>query len=61
MPYQKITLQVIVSDDDSEVFIQALNNAMDEIEEQVTVFSSEIMTEETGEPENAKEIAAPPD
>ena len=59
MPYQKITLQVIVSDDDSEVFIQALNNAMDEIEEQVTVFSSEIMTEETGEPENADEIAAP--
>ena len=59
MPYQKITLQVIVSDDDSEVLIQALNNAMDEIEEQVTVFSSEIMTEETGEPENADEIAAP--
>ena len=59
MPYQKITLQVIVSDDDSEVLIQALNNAMDEIEEQVTVFSSQIMTEETCEPENADEIAAP--
>ena len=47
--------------DDSEILEQALNDAMDNIEDQVTVFSSEIKTEGTGEPENAEEIAAPID
>ena len=60
MPYQKITLQIVVDQDNSEMLLQALNDAMDKIEEQVTVFSSAIMTEETSGPENADEIAARP-
>lgn len=61
MPYQKITLEVVVTEDNSEILVQALDDAMDKIEDQVTVFSSEIKTEDTGEPENAEEIAAPAD
>jgi hypothetical protein len=59
MPYQKITLTIVVNEDDSEIFVQALNDAMDKIENQVTVYLSEIVTVATGEPDNAAEIAAP--
>jgi archaellum component FlaC len=59
MPYQKITLRVVVNEDDSEFLIQALNDVMDKIEDQMTVYSSEIATAATGEPENAEEITAP--
>jgi hypothetical protein len=59
MPYQKITLVVVVGEDDAEVLEQALDDAMDKIEDQMTVFSSEIKTEDCGEPTNAEEIAAP--
>jgi 2-phospho-L-lactate guanylyltransferase (CobY/MobA/RfbA family) len=60
MPYTKITLAVVVHDSDSEILEQALNDAMEKIEDQekVTVYSSEITTAATGEPENAAEIAA---
>jgi hypothetical protein len=58
MAYTKITLEVVVHDDDSEILEQALCNAMETIEEQVTVYSSAITTAPTGEPENAAEIAA---
>ncbi|MGA2850117.1 MAG: hypothetical protein ABSE46_14055 [Terracidiphilus sp.] len=58
MSYTKITLEVVVIDDDSEILEQALNDAMEKIEDQVTVYSSAITTAATGEPENAAEIAA---
>jgi len=58
MAYTKITLEVVIHEDDSEVMEQALNDAMDKIEEQMTVCSSAITTSPTGEPENAAEIAA---
>jgi hypothetical protein len=58
MTYTKITLEVIVNDDDSEILEQALNDAMDKIEDQLTVYSTAITTAATTEPENAVEIAA---
>jgi DNA-binding protein YbaB len=59
MAYTKIALEVVVHDDDAEILEQALNDAMDKIEAQVTVYSSSITTTATPEPENAAEIAAP--
>jgi hypothetical protein len=58
MAYTKITLEVVVADDDIEFLVQALANAMENYEERMTVYSSEILTAPTGEPENAAEIAA---
>jgi hypothetical protein len=58
MPYTKITLEVVVHDDDSEILEQALNDAMDKIDGQLTVYSSAITTTATPEPVNAAEIAA---
>ena len=58
MPYMKMTLEVIIHNDDAEILEQALNNAMDEIEGQLTVHASSITTSATGKPENATEIAA---
>ena len=58
MAYTKITLEIVVHDDDSEILEQALNDAMDKIEEQVTVYSSAIATAVTTEPENAAGISA---
>ena len=58
MAYMKMTLEVIIQNDDAEILEQALNNAMDEIEGQLTVYASLITTSPTGEPENAAEIAA---
>jgi hypothetical protein len=58
MAYMKMTLEVIIHNDDAEILEQALNNAMDEIEGQLTVYASSIMTSATGEPEDAAEIAA---
>jgi hypothetical protein len=52
---------VVVNEDDSECLVQALDDAMDKIEEQLTGYSSEIVTVSTGEPENAAEIATPVD
>ena len=57
MLFRKIVLELIVTDDDEECLIQALNCAMDKIEDQVTVFGSEIKVLEIDKPENAKEIA----
>ena len=51
-------LEVIIQSDDAEILEQALNNAMDEIEGQLTVYASSITTSPTVEPENAAEIAA---
>lgn len=58
MAYTKITLEVVVHDVDSEIIEQALNDAMDRIEDLATVYSSEIVTTATDEPVNAAEIAA---
>ena len=58
MPNIKMTLEAIIHNDDAEILEQALNNAMDEIEGQLTVYASSITTSPTGEPENAAEIAA---
>jgi hypothetical protein len=57
MVYCKITLEVVANEDESEVLIQALNHTMDKLEGRITVFSSGISDVETGEPENAAEIA----
>jgi hypothetical protein len=57
MNFRKITLEVVVAEDDSETFTQALNDAMDRIEERQTIYSSEIREVETGEPDNAAEIS----
>jgi hypothetical protein len=58
MAYMKMTMEVIIHNDDAEILEQALNNAMDEIEGQLTVYGSSITTRATSEPENAAEIAA---
>jgi|HubBroStandDraft_5_1064220.scaffolds.fasta_scaffold2115351_1 hypothetical protein len=58
MAYAKVSLEVVVHSDDSEILEQALNNAMDKMEDSITVYSSVITTVETGEPENATEIAS---
>jgi flagellar motor component MotA len=50
MAYTKITLDVVVQDDDSEILEQALNDAMDKIEEQLTVYSWAITTAGTIDP-----------
>jgi hypothetical protein len=36
MKYRKITLEVVVKEEDSETFTQALNDAMDRMEESQT-------------------------
>ena len=53
IPYMKMILEVIIHNDDAEILEQALNNAMDEIEGQLTAYASSITTSATGEPENA--------
>jgi hypothetical protein len=58
MAHLKMTLEVIIQNDDAEILEQALNNAIDEIEGQLTVYASSITTSPTGEPENAAEIAS---
>jgi hypothetical protein len=58
MTYTKISLEVVVHSDDSEILEQAINDAMDNIEDSITVYSSVITTAETREPENAAEIAS---
>lgn len=57
MAYTKITLEVVVNEDDSEILEQELNDAMDKIEDNMTVYSSAITTAATEEPQNAVEIA----
>jgi hypothetical protein len=59
MAHTKITLEVVVQDDDAQILEQALKDAMDKIEAQVTVYSSPVTTAETTEPENTIEIEAP--
>jgi hypothetical protein len=54
---RKITLEVVANEDESEVLIQALNDTMDKLEGRITIFPSGISDVETGEPENAAEIA----
>lgn len=58
MAYRKITLEAVVHEDDVDVFTQALNNALDRIEETTTVYGGEITDAEVAEPPNAAEIAA---
>jgi hypothetical protein len=58
MAYTKITLDVVVNHDDTEVLEQGLNDAMDKIEGQVRIYSSMITTSVTNEPANAAEISA---
>jgi hypothetical protein len=58
--YAKVTLEVVVRDDDVEIAIQAMNDVMDSIEEKekLTVYESTIRTAPDGEPVNANEITA---
>jgi hypothetical protein len=56
MAYRKITLEVVVNDDDAEILEQALSDAMEKIADQLTVYSSAITTAATAETENAAEI-----
>lgn len=56
MLYRKITLEVVASEDDSEVLIQALNDTVDRLETEITVFSLGISDVVTHEPENVAEI-----
>lgn len=55
--YRLVTLDVVVREDEAEVLVQGLNDAMDRLDEQVTVYSSSIKEADAGEPENAAEIA----
>jgi hypothetical protein len=61
MKYRKIMLEVVVAEEDSEVMVQALNNALEHIEETVTVYHCGISEEETGAPERADESCAKPE
>jgi hypothetical protein len=58
MAYTKLTLEVVVAKEDLEVLEHALHNALEKLEGHVTVYSTEIETEATDEPENAAEIGA---
>lgn len=57
MRHRKIALEVALTDDDAEILVQALSDAMEKIEEQVAVFDSEIRIVDTPEPWNAAEVA----
>jgi hypothetical protein len=59
MPYRRITVEMVVNEYDTEVVLQAVNDAMDRIEQRTTVYSTDIRDSPTTEPENADEIAAP--
>jgi hypothetical protein len=59
MTYRRVLLEVVVADDNVEILIQALGDALDKIEKQVTVFDSGINVMDTGEPEIVAEIATP--
>lgn len=61
MVYRKVTVEVVVNEDDLEVLERALNDAMDKVGDQVTVFDSRISNDEAGKPENAEQMAASAD
>ena len=58
MAYTKVTLEAVVPDDETEFLLRALANAMENYEERMTVYSPEMMTAPTREPENVAKIAA---
>jgi hypothetical protein len=59
MNYTRITLEVVVKEEEAEIFTQALNDWLDLVEDQQTVFSNTITDMPVPPPENAEEIAAP--
>ena len=58
MRFRTIVLEVTVQDEEAEILLQAIENAMEKIERQVTVFNSSCDLKEATEPESAAEIAA---
>jgi hypothetical protein len=59
MKYVKLSIELVVAELDSEAAIRMVNDAMDRIEERLTVYSSVIGTMDTVEPENVTEITRP--
>lgn len=57
MRYRKITREVVVNEEETEVLVQALNDGMDKVGEHITVFWSQIHDAETETSANAAEIA----
>jgi len=49
---------VVLSDEESEVLVRALNDVMDETEEIVTVYQSDLTEEAVQTPANVDEIAS---
>jgi hypothetical protein len=58
MSYRKVIVELVVHEDDTECAIQQLTADLERFQEQTTVYSAVIRDEQTGTPENAKEIAA---
>lgn len=56
MPYRKITLEVVVAEDIAEAYMQALNDALDRIEEMLSVHLSDIRKEELSELESPESV-----
>jgi hypothetical protein len=57
--YRKVTVEIVVQDDDCEGVIQQVSDDLERLQNSIVVFRSEIRDEKTGKPENAAEIAAP--
>ena len=51
MRLRTIVMEVTVQDEEAEMLVQALGNAMEHLEEQVTVFNSSIDQKDTNQPE----------
>ena len=51
MSYQRVSLEVVVNTDDAATSKRALNDALDRLEQQITVFASEIQVRGTDEPD----------
>jgi hypothetical protein len=59
MSYRKITIELIVPEDDAVSVHRELEIALERVDEHHTLYRSEIREEDTGEPENGSEIDAP--
>jgi hypothetical protein len=57
MLYRKINMELIVVEDEAEAVVEALNSALDRLEEGHTIFGGEIETEPVEHPGTQKRSA----
>jgi hypothetical protein len=58
MTYRKVTIELVVHEDNCEGTIQQLSEDLERLQEHTTIFCADIRDETTDTPENAEEIAA---